>query len=72
MWFKELDGIGDTGTEPGSQQQKVKTTNGQICTTALQRLQKKKASRNWLLNSVLVGEIEKHHEERYRALLNKR
>ena len=37
---------------------------------SLKKLQKKKVSQNLLLNPREVGEIEKHHEERYRALLH--
>ena len=51
MWFKELNGIGNTA-ENLVAQLKVKTTNGQICMKALQKLQKKKVFQNLQLNSV--------------------
>ena len=37
MWFKELEGIGDTA-------QKAKTMNGQICMKALLKQQRRKVS----------------------------
>ena len=40
------------------QQQKVKTTNGLICTKALPKLQKRKASRNWLLSSEPLARLK--------------
>ena len=38
--------------------------------TALPRRLRKRASPNWLPGSAWWGAIEKHHEERYRALLH--
>ena len=43
--------------------------NGQICMKVLQKLQKRKDFPELAEKFRMVGEIEKHHEERYRALL---
>ena len=50
MWFKELDGIGDTSPP----QRKAKTMSGRICMTVLRRLPKRKASKNLQRNSALL------------------
>ena len=50
MWFKELNGIGDTA------QNLLAAAEGE--------------NYEWTVKFRLVGEIEKHHEERYRALLH--
>ena len=67
MWFKELAGIGDT-KENLAAAAEGKTMSGQICMKALLKQLRKKDSLSLQQNSG-VGEIEKHHEERYRALL---
>ncbi len=46
----------------------VKTMSGQICTRISQRQPMKKGS-ELAAKFRAVGEIEKHHEERYRAFL---
>ena len=43
--------------------------SGQICMRALQKRLRKKVSMSLQQKFRAVGEIEKHHEERYRALL---
>ena len=50
MWFKELNGIGDTAQNLLAA---AEGTNGQTCMTNLQRQQRKKDSRNLQQNSVL-------------------
>ena len=44
MWLKELNGIGNTAAN-------LKTTSGQICTKALQRPPRQKASMSWRKSS---------------------
>mgnify|MGYP000320377883 CR=1 FL=1 len=57
LWFKELNGIGDTA-ENLNQRPRVKTTSGQICMPVLQRLRRKRDLRSWPLKFRLVAEIE--------------
>lgn len=48
---------------------RAKTTSGPTCTILSPRPQRKRAFPSWRQKFRLVGEIERHHEERYRALL---
>ena len=49
LWFKELNGIGDTAENLKSAAE-VKTTSGQICMPVLQKLRRKRDLRSWPLN----------------------
>lgn len=51
MWFKELEGIGDTA-QTLRQQQTAKTTSGPICMMSSQRPLMRKVSMHWQQNSV--------------------
>ena len=51
MWFKELNGIGNTAENLVAAAE-GETTNGQICMKVLQKLQKRKGFQNLQLNSV--------------------
>ena len=51
MWFKELQGIGDTH-RIWQRQQMERITSGQICMTDLQKQQRKKDFRSWLQDFV--------------------
>ena len=50
LWFKELNGIGDTADNL-KPPPRAKITNGPICMTALPRRLRKRASPNWLPGS---------------------
>ena len=50
MWFKELEGIGDTAQNLLLQQTE-RITSGPTCTKSLQRPQRKRAFRHWLQSS---------------------
>ena len=55
MWFKELNGIGNTADNLKAilfRRQRAKILNGQICMPSSQKLPKKKALPNWLKSSV--------------------
>lgn len=61
-------GIGDTKANLGAAAD-GETTSGLICMRVLQKPPKRKASRSLPQNSEWSARSEKHHEERYRALL---
>ena len=69
MWFKELDGLGDTADNlrAAAEGENYEWTDmyEDIAKTAEEEGFKALAAR-----FRMVGEIEKHHEERYRALLH--
>ena len=68
---KNWTGIGDTQGQLGSMQQKAKTTNGPICTKALPKTAEEEGFPELAAKFRMpLAQIEKHHEERYRALLN--
>ena len=57
MWFKELNGIGNTAENLAAAAE-GKTTNGLICMKVSQKLQKKKVSQNLLLNSAKLEKLK--------------
>ena len=68
MWFKELGGIGDTA-QTSSTPPRARTTSGRICTRASPKTAEEEGFPELAARFRLVAAIEKHHEERYRALL---
>ena len=69
MWFKALGELGDTKRRTLRRRPRARITNGRTCTRSLPARRRKRASRRWRRDSAWSAEIEKHHEERYRALL---
>ena len=56
--------------QSGRCRRRRKTTNGRICIRTLPRLPEEEGFPELAQRFRLVAEIEKHHEERYRALLH--
>ena len=70
LWFKELNGIGDTAENLLSAAE-ARTTSGRICTTALPRQPTRRGFHELAQRFRLSSPpLKKHHEERYRALLH--
>ena len=70
MWFKELNGIGDTKANLAAllrriwlTQQQVRITSGLICMHAWPVKHGKKASRNWLLSLNWLPRLRLHMRE---------
>ncbi len=69
LWFKELNGIGDTAENLLAAALRVRTTSGQICTTALPRLLTRRASTNLPSASVWSPPLKSTMRSANRALL---
>ena len=68
LWFKELAGIGSTA-ENLARPQRARTTSGRTCMQALPK-RPSEGFPELAARFRMVGEVERHHEERYRALLH--
>lgn len=69
MWFKELNGIGTTA-KILFRRQRAKILNGQICMPDFAKTAEEEGFTELAEKFRMVAEIEKTHEERYRALLH--
>ena len=69
MWFKALGGIGRHGRRTSRRPPRARTTSGRTCTRSLPARREEEGFKALAAKFRMVGEIEKHHEERYRALL---
>ena len=69
MWFKALGELVRHGAEPRGRRPRARTTSGRTCTRSLPSEAEEEGFKALAAKFRMVGEIEKHHEERYRALL---
>lgn len=68
IWFRELEGIGSTAQNLLAAAA-ANTMSGRICTSGLHRRPSSEGFLELSNRFRMVAAIEKHHEERFRALL---